>query len=287
MRVALASLLLLAAFAFCCASARAEPQMATESPDQALCRLIDNAASAHGLPTEFLTRLIWRESSFRSNVTSMAGAQGIAQFMPGTAAERGLLDPYDPEQAIPASAHFLDELNRRFGGLGLAAAAYNAGPNRIADWLAGRRSGLPAETQDYVFFIMGRTVEDFRGAAEPAISKPPPPAKDKPSTCLALAADLRRSTPARLVAEGPWAPWGVQLSGAFSKAIALNIFQRTQARYAGLLGDTRPMVIGTRLRYRGTRVFYRVRAPAATRAEANGLCSRIRGRGGACIVLRS
>jgi hypothetical protein len=285
MRFALA--LLLVAFSLPCPGARAEPQIATESPDQALCRLIDDAAAAHGLPTDFLTRLIWRESSFRPNVTSMAGAQGIAQFMPGTAAERGLLDPFDPEQAIPASAHFLAELNRRFGGLGLAAAAYNAGPNRVADWLAGRRPGLPAETQDYVFFIMGRTVEEFRGAAEPAISKPPPPVKENASSCLVLAASLRRATPARLLAEGPWAPWGVQLSGAFSKAIALNIFQRTQARYAGLLGQTRPMVIGTRLRSRGTRVFYRVRAPAATREEANALCGRIRGRGGACIVLRS
>jgi hypothetical protein len=279
--------LLLAGLSLACGHARAEPQMATESPDQALCRLIETAAATHGLPAEFLTRLIWRESSFRPQVTSMAGAQGIAQFMPGTAAERGLLDPYDPEQAIPASAHFLAELNRRFGGLGLAAAAYNSGPNRVADWLAGRRSGLPIETQDYVFFIMGRTVEEFRGAAEPAISKPAPPAAEKPSSCLVLAANLRRATPARLVAEGPWAPWGVQLSGAFSKAIALSIFQRTQARYAGLLGDTRPMVIGTRLRSRGTRVFYRVRAPAATRADANSLCGRIRGRGGACIVLRS
>src|SRR4051812_3807218 len=142
------------------AAALAEPQPgASESPDQALCRLIETAADRHALPRDVFTRLIWRESSFRPNVTSGAGAQGIAQFMPGTARERGLLDPYDPEQAIPASAHFLDELNRRFGSIGLAAAAYNAGPTRVADWLAGRRRGLPVETQDYVRFITGRPVE--------------------------------------------------------------------------------------------------------------------------------
>jgi hypothetical protein len=266
--------------------AAAEPQSATETPQQALCRLIETSARARHLPVDFFTRLIWRESSFRPGVTSSAGAQGIAQFMPGTAAERGLLDPFDPEQAIPASAHLLSDLNRRFGGLGLAAAAYNAGPTRVADWLAGRR-GLPYETQEYVFFIMGRPAEDFLGPAEPAISRPPPPGVDKPSSCLALAATLRRTTPGSLLAEAAFAPWGVQLAGNFSKARALATFARTQQRYAGILAGLRPMVIGTRLRSRGTRAFYRVRAPAATRNEANALCNRIHGAGGACIVLRS
>jgi soluble lytic murein transglycosylase-like protein len=77
------------------------------------------------------------------------GAQGIAQFMPGTAQERGLADPFDPEQAIPAAASLLRDLSQRFGNLGLAAAAYNGGPNRVSAWLAGNGS-LPAETQDYV-----------------------------------------------------------------------------------------------------------------------------------------
>jgi hypothetical protein len=268
--------------------ALAEPQpTVSETADQALCRLIEDSARRHNLEIDFFTRLIWRESSFRPGVTSSAGAQGIAQFMPGTAAERGLADPFDPEAAIPASAHLLSDLNRRFGGLGLAAAAYNAGPARVADWLTGRRS-LPAETRDYVWFVTGRPAEDFLGEAEPAINRPPPPA-GPPATavCLKLAATLRRATPTSLVAEGPFAPWGVQLSGAFSKSIALQTFARTQSRYASLIGGIRPMVIGTRLRSRGTRVFYRVRAPAASRAEATKLCGRIHSAGGACIVLKS
>ena len=53
---------------------------------------------------------------------------GVAQFMSGTASERGLADPFDPATAIPASAKLLAELARRFGNLGLSAAAYNAGP---------------------------------------------------------------------------------------------------------------------------------------------------------------
>src|SRR4030095_7430717 len=96
--------------------------------DQALCRMIESAAVAHRLPVDFFTRLIWQESSFRPGVVSRGGAEGGAAFMPGTAPERGLADPFDPEQAIPKSAELLDDLRRRFGNLGLAAAAYNGGP---------------------------------------------------------------------------------------------------------------------------------------------------------------
>ena len=84
--------------------ASAAQPAATETVEQAVCRLIETAALAHGLPVAFLTRLIWQESSFRASVISPAGAQGIAQFMPGTANERGLADPFDPEKAIPEAA---------------------------------------------------------------------------------------------------------------------------------------------------------------------------------------
>ena len=87
--------------------------------------------------------------------------------------------------------------------------------------------------------------------------------------------------------EAPFAPWGVQLAGNFSKALALASFARTSRAYASVLGSTQPMIIGTRLRYRGARTFYRVRAPAATRKEAEQLCTRIRTAGGSCIVLPS
>src|SRR5437868_12062663 len=141
-----------------------------ETIDQALCRMIEGAAARHRLPVDFFTRLIWQESSFRTHVTSGAGAQGVAQFMPGTAAERRLGDPYDPEQAIPKSAELLADLRSRFGNLGLAAAAYNGGPARVEAWLAGR-GGLPAETREYVSAITGRSAEDWaalaRGTALP------------------------------------------------------------------------------------------------------------------------
>ena len=153
---------------------------------------------ANRLPVEFLTRLIWRESSFRAGAVSPAGAQGIAQFMPGTAQERGLADPFDPEQAIPKAAHLLADLRRRFGNLGVAAAAYNAGPARVADWLRGA-GGLPAETRAYVRFVTRSAVEAWSvGGARAAPKTTPleaePTAEETEGgrSCLAAVADLRQ-----------------------------------------------------------------------------------------------
>jgi hypothetical protein len=266
-------------------AAGAEPSAAAggETMEQALCRLIDGAATRQNIPVGFLTALIWQESSFRPNVVSPAGAQGIAQFMPGTARERGLNDPFDPEQAVPASAAFLAELRDRFGNLGLAAAAYNGGPSRVAAWLAGT-GGLPFETRDYVLTITGREADEWAADLKKTVKSPPP--TGGPS-CAERVAQLRASSNTRIAAEAPFAPWGVQIAGNFSKARALASFGRARATYAAIFGDGQPMVIGTRLRARGTRAFYRIRLPAQTRVAANALCGRIHSAGGACIVLRS
>ena len=68
------------------------------------------------------------ESNFNPFAVSPAGAQGIAQFMPGTAAAYGLDDPFDAPAAIDAQAHLMSDLLRQFGSVPLALAAYNAGP---------------------------------------------------------------------------------------------------------------------------------------------------------------
>jgi hypothetical protein len=271
---------------------RAEPEPAlapiagaSETVEQALCRLVESSARSSKVPIAFFTRLIFRESSFRTGVVSPAGAQGVAQFMPGTAQERGLADPFDPEQAIPASAHLLADLRTRFGNLGLAAAAYNGGPNRVANWLEGK-SELAAETRSYVIIITGRSAEDW---AEEAKAKSGVDVPDAPTSCLQVTASLRvrRGPQAPDIALAPFAPWGVQLAGNFSKALALASFARARQSYAKVLPDLRPMVIGTRLRSRGLRTYYRVRLPAQTRQAADTLCNRIRSVGGACAVLRS
>jgi soluble lytic murein transglycosylase-like protein len=112
-----------------------------------------------------LTRLIWQESRFRVTAVSHAGAQGIAQFMPATAAERDLDNPFDPEQALWAAAGLLSSLKQRFGNLGLAAAAYNAGPKRVSDWLRKKRR-LPAETRHYVKAITGQPASSWAKSAK-------------------------------------------------------------------------------------------------------------------------
>jgi hypothetical protein len=130
------------------------------------CRIIEEQAAHFGMPASFFARLIWRESLFNPNVVSPRGAQGIAQFMPGTSSERGLADPFDTATALVESAEYLTELKTRFGTLGLAAAAYNAGPNRVTAWLKGR-SKLPFETQDYVHWITGHSAEDWSASSKP------------------------------------------------------------------------------------------------------------------------
>jgi hypothetical protein len=127
-------------------------------PADVICETVKAAAEEHDIPIGFFVRLLWQESRFRSEEVSSAGAQGIAQFMPQTAVEMGLRNPFDPLQAIPASAKFLRKLYNQFGNLGLAAAAYNAGGGRIEKWLS-RRSSLPAETRAYVKIITGHKAE--------------------------------------------------------------------------------------------------------------------------------
>ena len=132
---------------------------------QSICLLLESAARSNELPTEFFVRLIWRESRFRPHAVgpstrSGRHALGIAQFMPGTAAERNLLDPFNPIEALPKAAEFLKDLRRQFGNLGLAAAAYNAGPARVRAWLAGTGS-MPAQTRAYVEAVTGNTIEEW------------------------------------------------------------------------------------------------------------------------------
>lgn len=248
-----------------------------------VCSLVERAARANHVPVALLTRLIWTESRFRADAISPKGAQGIAQFMPGTASERGLADPFDPEQAIPKAATLLVDLTRRFGNLGLAAAAYNAGSNRVADWLAGSAS-LPVETQVYVVSLTGATAEDWKRDRELATGPIEPGPEE---SCAAVTAELRAGEGAGDMAAAPVAPWGVQLSGNFSKAIALASFERAEQRYRPLLGDVRPMVVGGVLRSRGWRPFYRIMIPEASRTNADRTCQAIMIAGGACVAQRT
>lgn len=126
-----------------------------------ICNWIQIEAEASKIPKGFFARLIWKESRFDTNAISPKGAEGIAQFMPGTARVRGLENSFDPKSAIQASAGLLSDLRYELGNLGLAAAAYNAGLDRVNRWRAGRAS-LPLETRDYVKSITGYHADKWK-----------------------------------------------------------------------------------------------------------------------------
>lgn len=260
---------------------------------EAMCLMIESAARANDLPLEFFARVIWQESRFQSDAVgpvtrSGQRAQGIAQFMPGTASERRLLDPFDPVQALPKSAEFLAELRNQFGNLGLAAAAYNAGPRRVQEWLAG--SGyMPQETRNYVSAITGTTVDEWATAGKNGKMPDRAPA----TSCRQLMALLRRA-PNPFVTQleqhvklGADKLWGVQLAAGFNRDQALASYARAMKRLSSVIGDQDPSLLGTLWRSRGTRTFYQVRIGADTRPAADDLCNRIRRAGGACFVLRN
>jgi hypothetical protein len=147
---------------------RVRPASAPKPPEQNspqdVCETLAASAQQHRLPVAFFGNLIFQESGLKPRVVSRAGARGIAQFMPKTARSVGLKDPFNPRQALPASARFLRGLLHRFGNnYGLAAAAYNAGPGRVSRWLKRGGGALPRETRNYVVKITGKPADAWRG----------------------------------------------------------------------------------------------------------------------------
>ena len=214
-------------------------------------------ADAKGLPAMFFVRLIWKESRFNPSAVSPKGAQGIAQFMPGTAADRGLDDPFEPKAAIVHSASLLADLKSEFGNVGLAAAAYNAGAERVHAWLDGR-SNLPAETIGYVFYVTGRDAEEWKLPETQLPDAIKAPTEDVVESCRKLAPLVVRAVyeTEPLTASGAWRPWGIQVSTSFSKARALSTFARLQRRYASVLSEREPFVLPERNLSRGRRALY-------------------------------
>lgn len=121
---------------------------------------IDAAASSNGIDPALLKGLVSQESGFDPNARSGAGAVGLTQLMPGTAAGLGVTNPLDPVQSLQGGARYLKQQLDRFGGdERLALAAYNAGPNAVAKY-----GGVPpfAETQNYVTSVMSKA-SAYRG----------------------------------------------------------------------------------------------------------------------------
>jgi hypothetical protein len=300
---------------------RPEQQAPIESgaapPTLSLCQMIEAAAVGNGLPVTFFAQVIWQESRFKSDAIgpltrSGQRAQGIAQFMPGTAAECRLDDPFDPIQALPKSAEFLHDLWNQFGNPGLAAAAYNAGPQRVRDWLAGKRA-LPMETQNYVRKVTGRAVEEwtkpeqrplvlgFPQGLPCAVTAGPIEAKlpeykspeNKPTIASVAAKPSIAALSARpagavmTVSTQPAPGWFVQLAGDRSEFKAMAAYFALQRKHQAILGSLAADLVRTTPRPGAAPIWSRVRVTAGNRLFAEALCSRLRAAGESCLVQRN
>jgi hypothetical protein len=257
-----------------------------------ICQMIKSAASANDLPADFFLRVIWQESRFKSDAIgpvtrSGARASGIAQFMPATAAERELTSPFDPAQALPKAAEFLRELRAEFGNIGLAAAAYNAGPQRVRDWLAGKRN-LPSQTRAYVQIVTGRNAgqwvrwepmqtTDVKMKDVSCIEMPRAPSIAHRENEVSPATELNR--------KNPMPEWVVQLIGDESENRALARYAQLKKKHPDILGGVEPIVSHTGLSL--ATAWNRVRIVADTRQAAESLCTRLQSSGEYCMVQRN
>ncbi len=262
---------------------------ATPEPREALavrvCAAAENQAKANNIDPSFFARLLWRESLFDPNVVSSKGAQGIAQFMPETAAKHGLTDPFDPIAAVAASAAYLAELKKTLGNMGLAAAAYNAGEQRITDWLGGK-GGLPEETRDYVAFITGHQADEWR---EVVAEFPIPPigsAPDFAANCVALATRNQEQVGSQ-IRSAPSAPWGALLAVNFNENTAVVMFRRLKLRFPGVLANRDPLIVRKRNLSRGSRRLTYVMLGENSRESATSTCEKLKASGAPCIVRKN
>ncbi|MGE6782976.1 lytic transglycosylase domain-containing protein [Ensifer adhaerens] len=249
-----------------------------------ICGVIDHYAAVNDLPAAFFARLIWRESLFRPNAVSPKGAEGIAQFMPGTAKMRGLNNSFDAVEALGKSAEYLNELKSRYGNLGFAAAAYNAGESGLERFL--EVDWLPAETRNYVLAITAYSVEDWRDNPPKILDLTLDKNKNFIDGCVALAS-TRNLRDIEVIDEAEWAPWGVQLAAHFQKSVAQRLFVRAVKRLPKSIRSEKPLLLRERNASFGLRIRYAARIGRETQADANKLCATIRKSGGACLVFRN
>jgi hypothetical protein len=236
-------------------SQAAAPASHPPTPDD-ICRALEQDAAENELPVEFFARVIWQESHFNAR----KGAQGIAQFI----------------EALKNSARYSRDLKARFGNIGLAAAAYHAGPGRVAAWLSSHQP-LPDETRSYVAIITGWTADEWASANPPKTSETTIP-QGVPCTRLAnLILAPKEHVPR----------WGMQITADWSERKAWATYRMIQKQYAALIGDLKPIVTRSRGIGLSLAMRYNIRIVDDDRAYLEKLCQKLIAAGGACVVLEN
>jgi hypothetical protein len=248
-----------------------------------VCRALEQSAAENALPVEFFARVIWQESRFDATTVSPKGAEGIAQFMPQTASWHGLSDPFDPIEALRHSAAYLRQLLDRFGNLGLAAAAYNAGPGRVSAWLTHHRA-LPPETRNYVALVTGWTADEWASSSPPERAETTIP-QGVPCARLANLILAPNHETKRATTYTP--RWGIQLAAHLSESTAWAIYRDRLKRFASLIGDREPIVLHKEIPGMGRAKRYIITIADDDRAPLDKLCQKLVAVDATCDVLRN
>lgn len=188
-----------------------EMQAGLMTPMQFQPEVLD-AAKRSGIDPLIFAKQLKQESNFNPNAVSPKGAQGISQFMPATAAERGV-NPADPTSSINGGADYLASLKQKFGGRDdLALMAYNWGEGNVQKWVASGAdpTKIPAETRNYVATILGQGQGQGQGQPQPQGAQPA--ARDAQSLDAQTQGTIRA-----LLANPQTRAMGMQLYGQFAK----------------------------------------------------------------------
>jgi hypothetical protein len=203
--------------------------------------------------------------------------------MPQTAGWHGLADPFDPIEALRHSAGYLRELRDRFGNLGLAAAAYNAGPGRVSAWLTSHRP-LPGETRSYVAIITGWTADEWASESPPQTADTTIP-QGVPCTRLANLILAPKEEAKRIATYIP--RWGIWLAAHLVESKAWAMYRERLKRFTSLVGDREPMVLQRQLPGMGRAMRYVITIADDDRRALDKLCQKLTAADIACDVMRN
>lgn len=249
-----------------------------------LCTALKLFSDRYSLDPYFFTRLIWQESKFDPNARSRAKAMGIAQFIASTAEIRGLDDPFNPAEALDVSARYLVELDIKFGSLGLAATAYNAGETAAKNFKK-QTAGLPNETWKYVQIITGLDPRKWRDMPPDAHDFTLTKGQDFQTSCIKLAQSRRLESSQKFTAQ--FKKWGVQLASGSTPGAAAVSYKRRIRSCKRFIKNRKPDYIYTSPKIKSRRPSYGARISFDSRRKAHGFCLRLQQYKCQCAVYKN